>query len=51
MKDPLYWKVPKHIMINTKKDFIEEEVYQVFEPSNKDLLEEYMFLYEENLKN
>ena len=50
-KDPLYWKIPKSLMINTQIDLIEEETYQVFEPSNKDLLEEYNYLYEDALRN
>lgn len=45
------WKIPKSQMINTKLDFISEEIYQIFEPANKDLIEELDYIYEEMLRN
>jgi len=38
-------------MINTTLDFISEELYEIFKQSNKDLLEELEYIYEDELRN
>lgn len=48
---PTELRVPKSILINTTLDFIQEEIFEVFEDTNKELLEEMDFIMEAELRN